>query len=81
MAEPEAVKPAANRRTMHPNRVLPVQFHAQFVKRQVALLLQTSANPAFQPSQLADPAQIALTLRRKPTGLPAQLDHIVHEFR
>lgn len=81
MAEPEAVKPTANRRAMHTYVVLAFQFQAQLVQRQIALLIQTSANPAFQAAQLACPTQIALRLRRKPTRLTPKRDHVVHEFR
>ena len=53
MAEPEALKPTADRRAVHTDLVLPFQFHTQFIQRQVALLGQPPANPTFQPQQLA----------------------------
>ncbi len=56
MAEPEAVKPTADRRAMHADVALPFQLQAQLVERQVALLGQPPANPAFQPPQLAGAA-------------------------
>ena len=81
MTEPEAVKPTADRRAMHVDAALAFQLQAQLVKRYIALLGQLPANPAVQPPQLAGASQIALTLRLKAARLPAQLDHVVHEFR
>lgn len=81
MAEPEAVKPTADRRAMHAHVVRPFHLHAQFVQRQVAPLGQPPADPALQIPKLAGAAQISLTLRRKAARVPAQLDHVVHKFR
>jgi hypothetical protein len=81
MAQPEAVKPAANRRAMNRDAMDPRQLPAQLIQRQIAPLGQARANPTFKRPQLPGPPQITLTLRRKPPGLPAQLDHVIHEVR
>ena len=81
MAQPKAMKPAANRRAMNTHLAVPLQRQAQFIQRQVALLGEPPADPAFQSPQLAGTAQVALRLWLKAARLPAQLDHVVHELR
>ena len=63
MAEPEAVKPAADRRTVNRDIVNLLQFQPELVQRQIAPFVQASTNPRFQAPQLAGPPQIALAFR------------------
>jgi hypothetical protein len=78
MAEPEAVKPAADRRAVNRDIVDLLQFQAELVKRQIA---QAATDPRLQASQLAGMPQIALAFGRKRARLAAKLDHVVDEFR
>ena len=71
MAEPEAMKPMANRRAVHRDLVNLLQFHTQLIQRQIAALRQALAQPPAQAVQLAAAPQIALTLRRKTSRLTA----------
>ena len=81
MAEPEAMKPTANRGAMDLDGVLSFQFHAQLIERQITALREPCPTPRVQGIQLADAPLIALTLRDKPARLATQLDHVVDEFR
>lgn len=81
MAEPEAMKPSTDRRAVNLDFVTLLQFKPQLVQRQIAPLGQSSTEPLLQALQLANPTQIALAFRLKPTRLPTKLDHIVHELR
>ena len=81
MAEPEAMKPAADRRAMNRDSVTLLQFQPQFVQRQIALFGQSPADPVLEATQFADPTQIALTFRRKRTRFAPKLDHVIDELR
>lgn len=81
MAEPEAMKPTADRAAMHRDRVIRRQFHAQFVERQIPLIGQPPADPRAQATQLAGAPRMTLRLRLKSARLASQLDHVVDEFR
>ena len=81
MAEPEAMEPTTDRRAVHREVVKLCQLQTQFIERQIAPFRQTRAHPGRQSVQLAGSAQIALPLRQKPARLPAQLDHVIDEFR
>jgi hypothetical protein len=63
MAEPEAMKPAADRRAMNRDSVTLLQFQPQFVQRQIALFGQSPSDPVLEATQFTDPTQIALTFR------------------
>ncbi len=81
MAQAEPLEPTANRRTVRRDVVIARQFQAQFIQGQVTLLRQAVPHPVVQVVQLARPPQIALLLGRKRAGLPAQLNHVIDEFR
>ena len=81
MAEPEAVKPAADRRAVNRDIVDLLQFQAELVKRQIAPVAQAATDPRLQAPQLAGMPQIALAFGRKRARLAAKLDHVVDEFR
>ncbi len=81
MAEPEAMEPTTDRRAVYRDVMKPRQFQAQLIQGQIAPLPQTGAHPGRQAVQLAGPSQIALPLGQKRAGLPAQLDHVIDEFR
>ena len=78
LAEPEAVKPAADRRAVNRDIVDLLQFQAELVKRQIA---QAATDPRLQAPQLAGMPQIALAFGRKRARLAAKLDHVIDEFR
>ncbi|MDX8483313.1 transposase [Mesorhizobium sp. VK24D] len=59
----------------------PVQFHAQFVERQIAILGHPLAHEVGMSGQLAAARAVALPARLKRTSLGAQLHQIVHELR
>lgn len=81
MAEAEAMEPPADRRAVHRDVVKLFQFQTQFIQGQIAPLSQARAHPGRQSVQLAGSAQITLPFRRKRVRLPAQLDHVIDEFR
>ena len=81
MAEPEAVKPAADRRAVNRDIVDLLQFQAELVKRQIAPVAQAATDPRLQAPQLAGMPQIALAFGRKRAPLEAKLDHVIDEFR
>ncbi len=79
MAEAKPVQQPANRRTVHDH--IPFgQFQAQFVQRQIAVLLNPLPDPRAMITQFPD-APIALALRRQRSGLALHDNHIVHEPR
>ncbi|CDX24944.1 transposase [Mesorhizobium plurifarium] len=59
----------------------PVQLHAQFVERQIAILGHPLAHEVGMSGQLAAARAVALPARLKRTSLGAQLHQIVHELR
>ena len=75
------MEPAADRRAVHRDVVKLFQFQTQFIQGRIAPLRQTRAHPGRQSVQLAGAAQITLPFRRKRARLPAQLDHVIDEFR
>ena len=66
---------------MYRDRVSRRQLHAQFVERQIAPFGQPPADPCVQTKQFAGAPRMTLRFRLKTARLPAQLDHVVDEFR
>lgn len=74
------MKQTSHVRPVHRNAA-PVQFHAQLVERQIAILGQPLAHEVGVSGQLAAASAMALPARLKLTPLGTQLHQIVHELR
>lgn len=81
MAQPEAMKPTADRAAMHRDRVNRRQLHAQFIERQIAPVGQPPADPRAQTTQFSSAPRMTLRFRLKTARLSAQLNHVVHKLR
>jgi len=80
VTEAQPVKQAGHVRPVHRDAT-PVQFHAQFVERQIAILSHPLAHEVGVSGQLAAAAAMALPARLKRPPLGTQLHQIVHELR
>ena len=80
MAEAEPVQPPADRSAVDAQAVSHLEFGADLVQRQVGLASKPITQPICKRGQLATPT-VALRQGCKPSALPFQLDHVVHELR
>ncbi|ESY46596.1 hypothetical protein X744_29970 [Mesorhizobium sp. LNJC372A00] len=79
MTEPKAIEQSPDIGAVHAYTT-PLQLEAKLIQRQFAGLGQPQADELGMPFKLAA-AHMALLARFERTGLPAQLDQIVHKAR
>ncbi len=76
----EAAQPPADPDTVRLDPRVAAQMDHQFIKRQVALLLDPPRDPVHYARQLAKPAAVALRLGFKRPRPALRQDHVVHKL-